>query len=697
MKFPILFQLTHQPNLKLQSIRNYYVSSPVRTIIEVQNRFFQSLLREPITLSLRYVYEPTAASDQCLQIFLLFNTQIKGSLEQKQLEDRLSSALQISDFYQIYPFQRINLNSSQFQKLQNLDWVNYLVEIQKGETISDKGYYLPRPFSCNYDHNMVNLCEQFSRVRNVSPERFLLEITLEPYNNPSERSRWMNALDTLLKAQSKAANSAKDAILETVIKGVQDYHTNYSHNPLFTYSLKLLAEKEYNLSYLATTWVQNATSSDYTNQYPNLPVIRRGSLEFEKSLQATREVRVSPQSSYTSSTLQTWQQKFGHLDIYQVFRPKPPYYADGSTSFSQPTPPPQPPVQNAKTLPTLSNTPQTSSSLTWDGSHALAKPISTQGWQRPQPAQMQDLLPLRHLVTLDEFSSFLRVVVPDTQPISGMAVAQSSYPTMTAEELFDKYQHLITRDTYIVGLDDQGEPAISSWDEIPHRLIAGQTGFGKTNFIQWILFQFFYANPSAKVYAMDFKGIDFPDLQSFLPDLNLEVVTEFEEGLNLIDKIDMEERERASLINKHPGVKKISDLWENGISISRTLWIIDEAADIADATYDLAETIEKRLKKYARKGRSFGIHMIYAAQCPDSSVISTQVTDQLGEKTVFKVTAKASQNILEIEDAEHIDKKGRAILHRGISNWHYVNTPEMPNLSKRPPATTVWGNLPSSS
>lgn len=680
--FPIAFQLKHQPNLKLPDMINIFGSSPRRNIIDIQNRFFQSLLRQPITISLRYFYNPSATSnDKCLEIYLIFNT------ESEDISKRISSTLQISDFYQIYPFQSIEFNTFQSQTLQNLDWVNSLMEIHKAQTVSDKGYYLPRPFSANNEHDMVTVCEQLSRIREISPERFLLEITLQPYNNPAESSQWMNAIDTLLKVQSQASNSGKDAIRETVIKGFQDYQTKYSHNPVFTYSIKLLAETDNHLSYLARTWLQNATSREYADYYQNLPILKRGSREFQQSLQATCEVQISPRSSNHSSQLQ----QIVNQDIRQVFGSKP-MFGDGSTQRSQYVPPPTPPSSSA--LPNPTTTPATSSSLASGSSHALTTSIATQGWHRPQPARIEDFLPLRYLVTFDEFSSFLRVVVPDPQPISSMAILQPSYPTMTAEELFNNYRHLITPDTYIVGLDDNGNVITSSWDTIPHRLLAGTSGAGKTNFLRWLLFQFLYVNPKRKIYIADFQGVDFQFLAHL--GVNVNLVTTVEDCETQIETINNEEfLARQQLMNKY-NVTRLSTLQQEGVDIDRTLWLIDEAADIAYASNKVKTKIEYSLAKIARQGRKPAIHVVYCTQRVSTTVITPQVTDQCQERVVFKVTATASEIVLDDSSASEIpmDAKGRAVLDSPQGRM-FVNTPYMqnPEGSQIPISATLWKHI----
>ena len=681
INFPIAFHLNNQPNPK--EIADRHGNSPLRTVIALQHQLFQLLLREPITLSLRYVYDPHASADQRLQIFLIFNTELPSTSEQEQLKRRLTSALQSSEFYQIYPFQLIDLNTNQFPTLQKLDWVKAITEIQKVETISPKGYYLPRLFPENPDHDMVKICEQLSRI---GQERFLLEITLQPYNNPSERTKSLNALETILKAHSKASNSAKDAILETVIKSAQNHQTNYSHKPLFTYSIKLLAEQEYSLSNLAISWLQNATNSDYASQcHP--PILTRGSAEFQQSLQATRQVRVVPLSYQHSPALQNWHQEFGSQTVSKVFRGGGnSIFGDGSTVYSNPTPPPQPPTGYS-----LPNANPTSGSLVSGGGSSLSNAF--QGWTTSQPALMQDLLPLRHLVTLDEISSFLRVVIPDKK-LTGMAIGQTSYPTMTAEQIFDKYRHLITPDTYIVGLNDQGTPIVSNWEIIPHRLLAGATRAGKTNFLSWLIFQFLYTNPNRKIYIADFKGIDFP----FLADLNinLNIATTVEDCQAQVATIQNDEfLTRQKLMSEHK-VAKLKALQREGVNIDRTIWIIDEAADISDASSKVRNEVENSLKKYARQGASYGIQVVYCTQRVSTAVITPQVTDQCEEKVIFRLKAAASEIVLDDPLASEIpmDAKGRAVLDSPEGRM-FVNTPfiQPPEGTKIPISATLWKHL----
>jgi hypothetical protein len=141
------------------------------------------------------------------------------------------------------------------------------------------------------------------------------------------------------------------------------------------------------------------------------------------------------------------------------------------------------------------------------------------------------------------------------------------------------------------------------------------------------------------------------------------------------------------------GVSDLKSLQNEGVDIDRTLWVIDEAADIADFSSKLRDSLEKRLKEYARKGRKYGIHILYCTQRPTTEVVTKQVTDQCEEKIVFRVTPVASQRILDDTIAGDIPKnaRGRAWLD-GYAGRMFVNVPKMekPEGSTIPISDTLW-------
>ena len=312
-----------------------------------------------------------------------------------------------------------------------------------------------------------------------------------------------------------------------------------------------------------------------------------------------------------------------------------------------------------------------------------------------------DLKPLHRLVTAEEISGFFRIGITKEIPIESMT--EKSLPVANAEDLFNYYKSFLEqdsetyRDCYIVGIDDEGNPVISSWAETPHRLVAGVPGAGKTNFLNWVIFQFLYANPTGKIYIADFAGVDFNFLAKHFQD-NVEIITTVEECQKLVEKIHTDEYQRRIELLKEAEVQNIHQLREEGVEIQRTLWIIDEAADIALAPSKLKETIQTRLIEYARKGRKCGLHVIYCTQKPSTAIITPQVLESCEEKVVFRVSLAASEAIIESSQAAKISKesRGRAVLMLvGGDDNNFVNTPyiQVPVGKKVLVEDTLWRYL----
>lgn len=623
---------------------------------------------ENFTFSLRHLYDPL--DNQKLRSFILINP--SSQVDDRETFEKIEGLLKgiLSRFYSF---------TYQSEVVQELNWVTSIGQLLKhGEFVDQPEFigYLPHPFSTELNDENPNLLEL---LQQIGCQKLVLEFSLGAYLPISEKACWSNAVEDLVSRLSNCASKSNS--IKNALELYRNYQDNYSESQLFRYSIKALGCNSRDTIVVLEALGGIVCKKDTRQKSHSIITFKPHDSSFANSLEATQTIK-----TFQGITWDGWERSIGKKIEYQpVKRTVKPdgllaMWDDGSLD------PPKPFLTFEESLELFKDKnlalPQTNKS---NGESETSSAIEKVYEDRI--LKVEHLKPLHHITTFQEVIGFFQVFSPS------VSFQQHNLMAVSAEEIFIKYWHLINEDTYIVGLDDNGNPITSSWAEIPHRLVAGQTGFGKTNFIQWIMFQFFYKNPKAKVYIMDFKGIDFPDIKSILPELRLDVVTEVEDATEMIEAIDREEKERANLINQYPGVKTLTDLRKKGIDVQRLLWIIDEAADIADAPYNLSEEVEKRLKKYARKGRSFGIHMIYAAQRPDVEVISKQVTDQLGEKTVFKVTASASMNVLEIDCAENIDQKGRAILHRGVSSWLYVNTPVMPDLSSVSVSDSIWNNI----
>ncbi|MEK0188313.1 FtsK/SpoIIIE domain-containing protein, partial [Microcoleus anatoxicus] len=578
---------------------------------------------------------------------------------------------------------------------QNLDWVQTIGEILKHEEfIPPQNYYLPHLFEANQTNDMSAVCDVIHRL----DSKLILEITLQTYHNPNQRSLWVNAINQMLAQLDKVnANTSgiKDNILSVTSALYQKYQQSYPNSDLFQYSIKALAENRADAFPVLDALIHEAIKETPHGKRCRIIQLSKNQPGFSESLEATKNLDISSAIEWEG-----WHKNNSEMSIANAIQPQKKGLGKlGGNSVTLPDKPSlyysnQPPMIGGVNSEQNPNLPQLSNAVS-NGS-GLVKSSST-----PPPSRMVDLKPLHRLATAQEISGFFRIAV--SQEISSESTTKNSLPVANAEDLFKHYQTLLKkdpdtyRDCYIVGVNDEGNPVISSWAETPHRLVAGVPGAGKTNFLNWVIFQFLYANPTGKIYIADFAGVDFNFLAKHFPD-NVEIITTVEECQKLVEKIHTDEYQRRIELMKEAEVQNIQQLREEGVEIQRTLWIIDEAADIALAPSKLKETIQTRLIEYARKGRKCGLHVIYCTQRPSTTIITPQVLESCEEKIVFRVSLVASEAIIESSQAAKISKesRGRAVLMLvGGDDNDYVNTPyiQVPVGKKVLVEDTLWRYL----
>jgi hypothetical protein len=308
---------------------------------------------------------------------------------------------------------------------------------------------------------------------------------------------------------------------------------------------------------------------------------------------------------------------------------------------------------------------------------------------------------LHRLIDLDEASAFFRLPIPINQPCAGVEYDRltvsisSDEPTdkfplkLDLEDIIRDYGNLITEDTYVVGIDQDGKPCISDFSKIPHRIVAGTTGTGKTNFLTSMIYQFLYASFKIKVnreiYIADFKaGFDYYRIER--RNESVKLVTKAEELVTLLAQLWNEyERRLTTMIDED--VESLKELREKCNSQEhRIILVIDEAASILSAERKSREEISKYLQELAAKSRVTGIHIFYCSQRPTPDVIPRLISDNMDERVIFRVFPAASQLLLDDNAAAELpaDPKGRSV-YRGLeSQLKIVATPYVPKQ--------VWNN-----
>ena len=231
--------------------------------------------------------------------------------------------------------------------------------------------------------------------------------------------------------------------------------------------------------------------------------------------------------------------------------------------------------------------------------------------------------------------------------------------------------------TLILGKSQLGLESVDL-SKIPHILLGGSTGSGKSILLKVLLVQSLKKN--AIISIADFKGgVDFPRVwhdkckMCFDEDTLLKLLTELTDEL-----------ERRKTLFRDTGCANISDYNKrSAVPLQRHIFACDEVAEVLDKTgltkeqKEIIGLIENRLSIIARQGRAFGIHLILATQRPDANILSGQIRNNIDCRVCGRADTILSQIILDnTTAAEQIPKHkaGRFILHDGtVFQGFWVN------------------------
>lgn len=238
----------------------------------------------------------------------------------------------------------------------------------------------------------------------------------------------------------------------------------------------------------------------------------------------------------------------------------------------------------------------------------------------------------------------------------------------------DKY---LPRDDFVLALGESLlGPVTVDLDKIPHVLLGGSTGSGKSLLLKLLLMQ--ALQKGAEVYIADFKGgVDFPRAwrgrcRMCFTETDL---------LDLLDGLVDELNRRKALFGaeRHPNLGAYNKA--KGDHLPRLIFACDEVAEVLDKTgadserKKLLAQIENRLATIARLGRAFGVHLILATQRPDVNILPGQIKNNLDFRVCGRAESVLSGIILGNSTADEQipkDARGRFITGDGVVFQGYL-------------------------
>ena len=275
----------------------------------------------------------------------------------------------------------------------------------------------------------------------------------------------------------------------------------------------------------------------------------------------------------------------------------------------------------------------------------------------------------------------------------GIEVPNPHRETIALRELIEspEFSHSATKLALPLGKDLVGHIRAADLTQMPHLLIAGATGTGKSVFINSMLMGMLYKSTpdEMKLVLVDPKRIEL-GLYEDIPHLFTPVVTDPKVASNVLRNATREMERRLKLLAQR-GVRNIEQYnrtFEKGTSLSLfddtedcehkplpyIVIVIDELADLmmVDTT-----NVEESITRLAQMARAVGIHLILATQRPSVDVITGLIKANFPARISFRVASKVdSRTILDTNGAESLLGRGDMLyLPAGSSRIHRIHGP----------------------
>jgi S-DNA-T family DNA segregation ATPase FtsK/SpoIIIE len=254
--------------------------------------------------------------------------------------------------------------------------------------------------------------------------------------------------------------------------------------------------------------------------------------------------------------------------------------------------------------------------------------------------------------------------IPGKHTIGIEVPNQKSRPVQINEIINSQvFQESVSPLTAVLGLDISGKPIVTDLKKMPHGLIAGATGSGKSVCINSILVSLLYkATPDElKLLLIDPKMVELAPY-NHIPHLVSPVITDVKAATAAL-KWAVDEMERRYELFAHTGVRDISRFNELAIQHKRyadklpfIVIIIDELADLMMMS---PGDVEEAICRIAQKARACGIHLIIATQRPSVDVITGLIKANIPTRIAFSVSSQIdSRTIIDIGGAEKLLGRG---------------------------------------
>lgn len=285
----------------------------------------------------------------------------------------------------------------------------------------------------------------------------------------------------------------------------------------------------------------------------------------------------------------------------------------------------------------------------------------------PAGVKLTRIVQLETNISLNLAASAIRIEAP----IPGQRAVGIEVPNVKAADVrlygilnSNNWQHANSPLGFAIGRDIAGEPMIGELDKMPHLLIAGATGSGKSVMINTLLSSLLYRNSPSdlKLILVDPKQVELTPYND-IPHLLTPVIVEPEKCISALKWAVNEMERRYSLLaeEKVRNIKSYNDLKKaDGEGMPYIVIVIDELADLMMLA---ARDVEALIVRLAQKARAVGIHLALATQRPSVDVITGLIKANVPARIAFTVASQVdSRTILDQGGAEKLLGRGDMLM-----------------------------------
>ncbi len=302
-------------------------------------------------------------------------------------------------------------------------------------------------------------------------------------------------------------------------------------------------------------------------------------------------------------------------------------------------------------------------------SHINVGPTITCYELSPAPGiKLSRIVSLSDNIALSLASSDIRIEAP----IPGKAAVGIEVPNKIKDMVFFKeliqsreFSDIQTDIPLALGKDINGKVVVSSIDKMPHLLIAGATGSGKSVCINTIIMSLVYKSSpeDVKLLLIDPKVVEL-SVYNGIPHLLIPVVTDAKKAAFALNWAvgEMEKRYKIFAKNNVRDIKSYNEKHaEDGEKLPKIVIIIDELADLMMIA---AQEIEEYIARLAQMARAAGMYLIVATQRPSVDVITGTIKANIPSRISFAVSSQVdSRTILDMSGAEKLLGQGDMLFY----------------------------------